>query len=252
MSSDYTLSQDVHLPLPTAVWVLGAHLYAVLMPFALVAAALHHWESLAMLTDYRGMLLIAAGLMIAGSAFEVAQNAIDRWYLTPEAASAEGSGFCDMMFYWCIVAGQAAVIVAFAGSYLWLTVLAGFFALIFPAFYLRQLAPTAVLGALGMVAVIAAYLRLGDPVVFLQVIMSPVTLFFFGVLLKTGAQVLHGFTTMAASSSVLFLAWAIHGGSTGNPQSWWMVALIAVGLFVLLRLSRQSMEKLRPTSRPVA
>jgi hypothetical protein len=246
----YNLRADIHLPTPVALWVLGAHLYAVFVPVALLLALDRYRPAVAALTDYPFMFYVAAGLMMAGSAFEVAQNAIDKWYLTRETASAEGTGFCDLMFYWCIVASQGAVAVACIGDQIWVPAVALFVVAVFPFLYLRQLAPFAPLALLGLLAVAAAWYRFDDPVILLQLLLSPLTMYFFGLLLSTGSQVLHGFTTAAASSGVLFLAWGMGGAATGQPQSWLTVALVIAVTVVTAAGLRPVLQRLPATPRP--
>ena len=70
-------------------------------------------------------------------------------------------------------------------------------------------------------------------------------------LLKTGAQFIHGFTTIAASSGLWFLVWTLHNGATGRPNSWLfvgaMIALMALAGFALW----PAMTKLRSSERVV-
>ena len=252
MTKRYRIRADIQLPLATAIWVLGAHLYALLVPLVLIAAVNHHWDALAELTAYPVLFYVAAGVMMAGSAFEVSQNSLDHWYLTPETGSAEGTGFCDFMFFWLIVVSQGLVAVAFMGNHLWVVALAIFFTLLFPFMYLRQTMQNLPLSVLGILAIATAYLSLGDPIVVLQFALSPLTMFFFGCLLKTGNQVLHGFTTLTASSGVWFLAWGIHGGSMGATQSWVIVALVVVVTAAAAALLRPVLSRLAPTPRPQA
>ncbi len=249
MGQGYQPARDIQLPLPTAVWVLGAHLYALLLPLLLIFVLGHHWDAVAERTDYPVMLFVAAGLMMAGSAFEVAQNAIDKWYLTSETGSAEGTGFCDFLFYWCIVASQGAIAVACMGSSLWVLALSVAVTLIFPFLYIRQIAHFAPLAVLGFLSVITAWLRFDDPVIFLQLLLSPLTMYFFGCLLKTGNQVLHGFTTAAASSGVVFLAWGIHGSVTGTPQTWVVVIAAFAATLILAAVLRPFLLRLPATPR---
>jgi hypothetical protein len=236
MSAGYDIRNDVQLPLATAIWVLGAHLYAILVPLVLITALVHHWEAVATRLDYPVLMFFAAGLMMAGSAFEVAQNAVDRWYLTAETASAEGTGFCDFMFYWFIVASQGAIAIACMGSNIWVMLISIVFIAVFPLLYFRQIAHFAPLAVLGLLSTVVAYLKFADPVIFVQLLLSPLTMYFFGCLLKTGAQVFHGLTTAAASSGVLFLAWGIHGAVEAKPQSWLFVAGV-VGVTVVMAIA---------------
>jgi hypothetical protein len=85
----------------------------------------------------------------------------------------------------------------------------------------------------GTLTAILAYLSFGDPVVFLMLLLAQVTMFFFHALLATGAQVLHGFTTAAASSGLWFVIWAIHNGEAGTPVSWYFVIGVVVAAVIL-------------------
>jgi hypothetical protein len=246
----YRIQDDVQLPLPVAIWVLGAHGYALLVPLALVTAVYHHRDAVALQTAYPVLLYVAAAVMMAGSAFEIAQNAIDRWYLTAETGSAEGTGFCDFLFYWLIVASQALIVIACQGDHPWVVLASVIVVAAFPYFYLRQVAPFAPLAIMGAGSAVAAYLSFGDPVIFLQLLLAQATMYFFRCLLRTGAQVLHGFTTIAASSGVWFLAAAVHGGSTGTPRSWWFVVGVAAALVVAAALARPALLRLPITPRP--
>jgi len=235
----YRITDDIDLPLLTAIWVLGAHLYALLVPILLITAVTHHWAELTTLTAYPLLFYVAAGVMMAGSAFEIAQNTIDRWYLTPETGSANGTGFCDLLFYTCIVASQALVAVACIGDRMWVTVFAITLTAVFPLLYLRQIAQFLPLAVLGLLAAVAAYMQLGEPGIFLQLLLVPLTLYFFNGLLQTGNQVLHGFTTVAASSGVLFLVWGIHAGAAGTSRGW-------LGVVVTVAVTGMAAIALRP------
>ncbi len=250
MQKSYDIKHDVQLPIPVAIWVLSAHLYALVVPLVLLAAIYRHWSFLQANSAYPFLFYLSVALMMAGIAFEIAQNAIDRWYLTPECGSAEGTGFCDFVSFWVVLLAQALMMMAFQGQHAGVVLLGVVAVAVFPVLYTRQtgqFVPTAIVG-LG--AAISAYLRLGDPVVFLQLLMTVLTLTFFGGLLKSGNQVLHGFTTVAATSGILFLAWGIHGGATGAPQSWMFVALVAVAAVVIAILLRTRFESFRATVRP--
>jgi hypothetical protein len=80
--------------------------------------------------------------------------------------------------------------------------------------------------------------------------MSSLTMVFFGALLQSGNQVLHGFTTVAATSGPLFLAWGIHGGASGTPQSWLFVVLVAAFAIAIAMLLRRRLAVLPATVRP--
>jgi len=249
MPTGYRITDDIDLPLLTAIWVLGAHLYALLVPLVLITAVTHHWAELTTLTDYPLLFYVAAGVMMAGSAFEIAQNTIDRWYLTPESGSAKGTGFCDLLFYTCIVASQALVAVACMGDRIWVTLPAVALTALFPWLYVHQLVQFLPMSLLGLLAAATAYTQLGQPVIFLQLLLVPLTLYFFGALLQTGNQVLHGFTTVAASSGVLFLVWGIHASAADTAHGWLGVVVTVAVIGLAAIALRPWLYALPPTPR---
>jgi hypothetical protein len=230
-----------------AIWVLAAHFYATVVPLALCLVASHHWSYLEQSIQYPFLIFVAVGLLCAGSAFEVAQNTADRWYLTPETGSANGTGFCDFLFFWFVTAGQAVLALAIDGDALWVQLLAIGAVVICPMLYLLQRAVFLTMGITGVAVAVLGYQAFGDPVIFFQLLLPVVTMYFFGILLKTGAQVMHGLTTAAASSGVWFLVWAIHNGDAGTPVSWTLIAGVTVVTVVAGAVLRPVLIKL-PTS----
>ena len=247
MTAAADIFADIRLRGPVAVWVLAAHGWALFVPLALIAVLVVHGDYVAARVDYPWAFYIAAGVMMAGSAFEIAQNTIDRWYLTRECASAEGKSFCDLMFFWMIVASQALVIVACYGSWLWLTTLVVFLTVAYPWFYVRAKLDIAPLAILGTASVIAVWFRFDDPIVFLQLLISPLTGVLFSALLRTAAQSLHGFVTLVASSNPLFLVWAIQASSDGTPTSWLVLGIGVISLIILIVLIPRMTNNLSET-----
>ena len=230
-----------------AVWVLGAHLYAILTPLVLVLVTNHHWDYLQATTHNPSLFYAAAVLLAAGSTFEVAQNAIDRWYLTPDVASANGVGFCDMLAFWFVCIGQALFAVGLAGDAWWVLALAGLTVVAYPICYLTQTSHFIPPSLIGLLVAILGYQAFGDPVIFLSMFLGFATMYFFFVLLKTGAQVMHGFTTIAASSGAWFFMWAVENGEAGTPVSWLFVAVVLAVSAALMAVAWPLLTKL-PTS----
>ncbi len=104
------------------MWVLSAHVYALLVPLFFVFAVWANWDFLLETTDSPFLFFVAAVLMAAGGAFEAAQNTMDRWYLTEDSPSANGVGLLDFMFYWMITSGSAAAALAIGGDQAWVWV----------------------------------------------------------------------------------------------------------------------------------
>ena len=251
---DYILA-SVEIRGVEAVWVLGAHLYALCVPLVLCLVTSHHWDYLVATIDDPFLFYIAAVILAAGSAFEIAQNSIDKWYLTAETASANGVGFCDLLFYWFVTAGQGVMAIAIAGNTWWVAAIAIAAVVVFPVCYLTQTAHFAPLSIAGLLMVVTGYQAFGDPIIFLAIFMAGATQYFFGALLETGAQALHGCTTAVASSGLWFFVWAVHNGDAGTPGSWWFVGGLLVVTAIVLAAARPFIRKL-PTStrivRPIA
>lgn len=234
-----------------AVWVLAAHLYALVVPVVLVLLTTHHWDYLVVTVHDPSLLYIAAVLLATGSAFEVAQNTIDRWYLTAETASANGVGFCDLLAFWFGTAGQALVAIAIAGDAWWVVAIAAAVVVSFPILYLAQTAHFAPPSLIGILVAVLAYQAFGDPIIFLSVFLGGATMYFFSALLKTRAQVLHGLTTAAASSGIWFLLWAVHNGDAGTRNSWQFVGAVIVVAGVAMAAGWPFLSKLPASVRLV-
>jgi hypothetical protein len=252
MSSNADIWSPVHIKGREAAWVLAAHSYALLVPLAFSLAIYHYWDYLTATTYNPFLFFFAAVLFASGAAFEVAQNTMDNWYLTKETASAHGRSLCDFLFYWCITAGQAVGALAIAGDNVWVRVIAMATIVAVPPLYFGGGPYFAALGAANLLAIGLAFSTFDDPVIFLQLLVVGATIYFFEGLLRTGAQVLHGFTTLSASSGVWFLIWAIADGSTGQRSSWLVTAGIValtvvagIGLWPYLRRLPTSARKVR-------
>jgi hypothetical protein len=215
-----------------AAWVLGAHAYALLVPIVFSLAIWHYWDYLQTTTYQPFLFFVAAGLFSAGAAFEVAQNTMDNWYLTEESASANGVGFCDFLFYLCITAGQAVAAVAIGGDRWWVVALAGAAVIALPPIYFVNGPYFAPLGATSILAIGLAFAAFEDPVIWLQLLVTGATIYFFELLLRSGAQTLHGFTTLSASSGVWFLVWAVANGAAGQSVSW--VTIVSVSALAVV------------------
>lgn len=231
MSSHKQILSAVEIRWPVATWVLGAHVYAVLVPLALCGAVHSHWDYLLRATYNPFLFYIAAAFFCAASAFEVAQNAFDKWYLTENVGSTTDAGFCDFLFFLMATAGQSACVLALGGGEWWAYLITTTAMIMVPVLYFTQVMHFAPLSAVNLLAIYLGYTAFGDPVIFLQLLLVAVTLYFFSLLLRTGAQVIHGFTTIAASSGTWFFIWALHNGASETQNSWaFALAIVTAAL----------------------
>ena len=240
----------VDLPPLTALWVLGIHALALFIPLTLLVVVKQQAELVALRADYHDLFPLAVLLMMLGSAFEMTQNHSDRWYVTRESASADGKSSTDMLFYSFITLSQAVIIIACAGKTAWLSVPALLLALSQPFFYSGGRFVMVPLAAVGLLSGVVAYTTFGDPVILLQLGMPAVTAFFFGILLRTGNQFMHGLTTLSASFGVVLLAWGIQRSGSLVVDGWLVVIALVIGVLVLLLGTRRFLLSLKPTPRP--
>jgi len=236
---------EIDLPLPTAVWVLTAHVLTILVPLVLVMAVASNIEYLNTVLDQPELLYVAAGLFVVASVCESAQNTLDRWYLTGTPPS-----LLDLLFNSMIVLALAFQVLAAVGDLAWVWPVALIGALLYPVAYLMGWPTPPVQAVLGLSAAVLLYFAFEEPVVFITLVTVFFTLFFLDVLLRTGQQVMHGFTTLVNAFSVAAVAAAIYWAAEGDGGwSWGFVIGITVALVALAFGLRPRLLKLPPTPR---
>ncbi len=237
----------VNLPPMVAFWVLGAHVYALLVPLVLLIVIAGNSELVAARTDYPSLFTLAVLLMMLGSAFEIIQNHNDGWYLTPDTASADGESSVDMLFYSFIALSQAVVVIACVGKTGWVSLPALVLALSQPFFYATRRFAMLPLAVVGLISGVVTFQTFAEPVLLLQLGLPMVTAFFFGLLLKTGNQLLHACTALAASSGVLIFAWGIYRAGVEAANGWGLAVGMAVFVALLLAAVRPLLASLPST-----
>ena len=221
------LRAQVALPTPVAIWVLAAHAIALLTPLLLLWAVYANWVFVSALAAAPGIFYVAVAFMMAASAFEIAQNTADRWYLEPGMGSTDGTALSDFLFYLCNCLGMLGLIAGCMGDLWWL-----------------MGACAAIVGAF-----VFLYLTFGNPIVFLQIVASRLTLYFFALLLKTRAQFLHGCVALASTAGIWVAAWAVYSGAAGRPQGWAFVIALAAAIGLLALSLKQQLERISATPR---
>jgi hypothetical protein len=242
------IANEVDLPPGTAVWVLFAHFVTTVIPLYMMWVVYEHWDYLLEHSFSPHMFYVAVAMFLCSSPFEVAQNNIDRWYLTKECGSALGVGFCDFLFWFFMILGMIALTVAAAGDNLWLVGIACSGMIVYPFVYLLRGIPHPALALSGIPATVAMYLIFQDPLVFFLIIgPSAILYYFITVVLATGAQFLHGFTTLSAGVGFLVATWGMLNGIKGQPHSWTTFFVINLILLVLGVALRPTLLRLAPT-----
>lgn len=238
------IAREIDLPIGTAIWVLGAHIFTLLSPLLLIASVHYHWDYLQEVLHAPVLLYYSALLMMVGSAFEIADNTFDRWYLAELPTS-----LCDWVFSSCICFSIAFSISAYQGQATWLVIAAFAAATGFSVMYLMDWPKESMRGSLGVVSSLCLYLAVGDPVAFLPFVSAFLTVYFFGILKATLAQSMHGFTTIVNAFGMLCAPWAFYNTARGEPASILLVVVIAAVIVGGALLVKPRLLKLSATPR---
>ncbi len=240
----HKIAEEINLPRGTATWVLGAHLFTLLSPLLLIWSVSVYWDYLEQLLYAPALLYVSAIVMMVGSAFEIADNTSDRWYLTGLPPS-----LCDWLFSVCICMSIALSITAYMGQYVWL-VIAAFSAVIgFAVMYLMDWPQETMRGALGVVSAFSLYYVVGDPVAFFSFLSAYLTVYFFNILKATHAQSMHGFTTIVNAFGMLCTPWAFYNGARGELSNIMFVITVATVIVVASILLKPKLLALSATPR---
>ncbi len=232
------LAAQIDLRPPVAAWVLGAHLFTLSTPVVLLAVAWDRHAALEATMARPGLVMIAAALLLAGSAFEIAQNTEDRWYYVGPAPA-----LADLCFTLSITAGLA--VLAVAASAAWWTAPAAVLAVVLAAgLYATGRPGFPAMGMAGTAAVVALYLALDNPVVVLVLVTNG---FLNGILLdlvmRTRFQAFHGGIALANGLGTLVIAAALRG----DTLSWTATSAVAA-VTVVVTLAALPVLRARPAS----
>ena len=199
----------INLKVKTALWVLPIHLFAFLLPITLIPILINHEIFLKEIIFNHSFLIYSMYILALGSLFEIIQNHKDGWFITADTASGNGFSFFDGLFTFFILLGQSLILISLIGQYKSVIALSLIALLIGPILYYKRklvFLPTSVIGLLNT---IVAFILFSETIIFMQLVMVGLTIFFFNRLLETNNQYFHGLTTLCASSGILFLVIAI-------------------------------------------
>ncbi|MDP7153658.1 MAG: hypothetical protein QF897_04360 [Gammaproteobacteria bacterium] len=247
------ITNEVDLPPKTAAWVLLAHFVTTVTPLYMMWIVYEHWDYLLEHSFSPHMFYVAAAMFLCSSPFEVAQNNIDKWYLTEKCGSVYGVGLCDFLFWFFMVLGMVALTVAARGDNSWLVGTACSAIVVYPFVYLLRGIPYPALALCGIPAVLAMYAIFGDPLIFFLVIgPSAVLMYFITAIVRTGAQFLHGFATLSAGVGFLVASWGMLSGITGQPHGWITFVTVCIVLLMVGVVLRPTVLRLAPTPHRIA
>lgn len=241
-----TLRREIDLPTGVATWVLLAHALTLFSPLALVWVVHARPDEVGALVSAPFALHVAAALFFAGSAFEIAQNTMDRWYYTGPYPA-----FADLLFNGFIAFGLGALGLAAGIEHLWVVAVVAAAGVAFPVLYLTDQVPYPATGVLGIVGVGLLLDALDNPAILLLLVFTTgLNLYFLALIVRTRAQSLHGAIALTNGIGLLFVPIAIAQAVDGTPMSWGSVVGVAVAIGTLAALAWRPLSRLAPTQRP--
>ena len=156
------LREEFDLPTPIAVWVVVTHIFVLSCPLVLIWAIDKYSSLLPQSLSNATLVQLASAVYIGATAFEVAQNSADRWYLTEATRSV-----ADLFFNAFMTVAFCMYTIGFYGN-IWMSMAAIILTIIYPFAYIKNHpSHRGINGTVVLLATASLYLVTGDPAVFL-------------------------------------------------------------------------------------
>jgi len=226
------LREEFDLSAPMAAWIVFTHIFVLACPLALMWAVAMYSDLLPEPFANSILVQLASAVYIGATAFEVAQNSADRWYLTEATRSV-----ADLAFNTFMTVAFCMYTIGFLGMG-WVSWVAVALTLAHPfAYIVNHPSHRGLSGTVVMLATISLYWVTGDPAVFLFMVGNGLGVYFITLLVKNRAQWLHGCGAFSFGLGFLSWPWALSNAVNGTPLSWLSFAgVTAVIIFVAAAL----------------
>jgi hypothetical protein len=228
LSFEQQLRQEFDLTGRMAAWIVVTHFFVLGCPLILIWAVSGYGDLLPQSLANATLVQLASAIYIGATAFEVAQNSADRWYLTAATRSV-----ADLFFNSFMTVAFCMYTIGFYGN-TWMSLAAVVLTLAYPIAYIKNHpAHRGISGTVVLLATVSLYLVTGDPIVFLFLPGNGLAVYFILFLVKRRAQWMHGWGAFIFGLAFLPWPWAIVNATRGEPSSWFFViaATVAIGAF---------------------
>lgn len=238
------LLEEFDVPASLAVWLVLTHIWVLASPLALIWAVDAYSDQLTRPFANPTLIMLASAVYIGATAFEVAQNTVDRWYLTK--ASMSGA---DLAFNAFMTVAFCMYTIGFYGN-TWMVIAAVLLTLAYPVAYINNHpSHRAISGIVVTLGTASAWLATGDPVVWLFMVGNVVAVYLFVFLFKYGSQWLHAWAAFTFGLAFLSWPWAIVNAAKGEPKSWLFVAGVTAAVVAVMAALVPLLAKTRLTPR---
>ena len=238
------LREEFDLTPPMAAWIVITHFFVLACPLVLMWAVNVYGGLLAQPFASPILVQLASAVYIGATAFEVAQNSADRWYLTEATRSV-----ADLFFNSFMTVAFCMYTIGFAGND-WMSIAAIVLTIAYPIAYIKDHPSYRGLnGAVVMLATISLYRVTGDPVAFLFMLGNGIGVFFIVFLIRQRAQILHGFAAFTFGLGFLAWPWGIINAANGTQTSWLFVASVIGAVAAVAAALAPVLAKMQATPR---
>jgi hypothetical protein len=193
---------------------------------------------------YPTLIKIAAAIYLGATAFEVAQNSADRWYLTEATRSV-----ADLFFNSWMTVAFCLFTIGFANN-IWMNLVAVALTLIFPFAYINNHPSHRGLnGIVVLLGTVSLYVVARDPTVLLFLVVNFFAVYIIVMMIEGRNQWLHGWG--AFFFGVAFLAWPLGmmNAAKGAPISWLFAIALTIAVVAAAVALTPVMRKMPATPR---
>ena len=241
-NSVHQLRREFDLTSAMASWIVVTHVFVLACPLLMIWAVDKFSGQLSTPFVFPTLIHIASAVYICATAFEVAQNSADRWYLTEATRSV-----ADLLFNTFLTFAFWLYAVGFLGLGWWAAV-AAVFTLLYPFAYIwNHPSHRGLTGAVVLIATMGLYQVTADPTVFLFIAGNGAGVYFILLLTRQHAQVMHGWAALSFGAGFLAWPWAVVNAAQGTQISWLALAIIVGAIGLVLAALTPLLTKLPAT-----
>lgn len=231
------------LPAGTAIWVLGAHVLATLIPVFTLALVQWHMSTLQEFLFAPRLLLLAALLLMTAGALELARNSFKHHSYLP----ADHKDNNRVLFETLGCLAMATIISACFGQHTWVVIGSYAIAAAYPLGYQLKRGSRVPRVVLVILMTVALYQRFANPIVLLPLLTLFLNVYFAAVLKRTQAQSVQGLTALSSGFGMVVIPLAIYYSAHRVAIDLSQVVMLGAVVVIAALLAWPLVSRLGPT-----
>jgi hypothetical protein len=223
---------------------MAAHFFVLASPLALIWSVDAYGSLLPNAIAHPTLVKLACAVYIGATAFEVAQNSADRWYLTEATRSV-----ADLFFNSFMTVTFCMYTIGFYSN-IWMTSAAVVLTLLYPVAYINNHPSHRVINSVVvLLGTLSLFLVTRDPAAFLFLVVNGVAIYLIVSLTRVHSQWLHGWAAFLFGVAFLVWPWAIMNAANGELMSWMFVIGASLAIVLAAAAATPMIRKMKPTPR---